>query len=100
MQDNTDTTLSERQAERIFREKKYQRLYQQVYGYPPTQFHVESSLEMYYSMGLDVLLYLEEMVDETDGLAEVCEFEDIPEWMTAAAPNPETYRRWVVTGRI
>jgi hypothetical protein len=100
MSDNADTQLSERQVETLYREMKYKRLYRLAYGYEPTQFHVDTSLEMYYNMGLDTILDLEEMINETDDLAEVCEFEDIPAWMMAAAPNPATYRRWLTTGRV
>lgn len=100
MQDNTDTQLNELQAEAIYREMKYKRLYQLAYGYAPSQKTVDESLQMYYDLGLDTIEDLEEMVSETVDLADACDFLDVPTWMAAAAPNPQTHRRWLTTGRV
>ena len=100
MQDNVNTDITELQAEQVFREKRYRRLYELAYGYAPSQMLVDRSLDMFYQMELDLIDDLAEMIHETDELAEVCEVADIPAWMTAGAPNPQTYRRWLTTERI
>ena len=100
MQDNVNTDITELQAEQVFREKRYRRLYELAYGYAPSQMLVDRSLDMFYQMELDLIDDLMEMIHETDDLKDVCEVADIPAWMTAGAPNPQTYRRWLTTGRI
>ena len=100
MTDNTEFDITEVQAERLLITMRYRRLHQEAYGYPATQKQIDTAVEIYYITLMDVTLALSEMVDETDGLAEACVWEDIPEWIAAGAPNPETYRRWQVTGRI
>ena len=100
MQDNKEFQLTEAQAERLLITMRYRRLHQQAYGYPATQVQIDTAVETYYNMTMDVTLHLEEMLDETVGLTEVCGFTDIPDWMVAAAPNPATYNRWLTTERI
>jgi hypothetical protein len=100
MPDNTAFDITEVQAERLLITMRYRRLYQEAYGYPASQKQIDTAVEIYYMTLMDVTLALAEMVDENDGLKEVCEFADIPDWMMAGAPNPETHRRWVITGRI
>lgn len=97
MSDNT-TNIDEYTAEMMYRTMRYKRLHTEAYGYPPTQFQVDSSLEMYRIVLVDVMPDLEEMLSESHGLYEVCRDVNIPEWMSAAAPNPETYNRWRMTG--
>jgi hypothetical protein len=100
MQDNKEFGLTEAQAKRVLIALRYRRLHQLAYDYPATQVQIDTAVETYYTMTMDVTLHLEEMLDETVGLAEVCGFTDIPDWMVAAAPNPTTYNRWLTTGRI
>jgi len=100
MPDNTEFGLTEVQAERVMITLRYRRLHQEAYGYPATQKQIDTVVEIYYITLMDATLALSEMLDESDGLAETCEWEDIPAWIAAGAPNPETYRRWQVTGRI
>lgn len=100
MQDNTEFGLTEVQAERVMITLRYRRLHQEVYGYPASQKQIDTAVEIYYMTLMDVTLALAEMADETDGLSEACEFADIPAWMMAGAPNPETHRRWHAVGLI
>ena len=100
MQHYTEFQLTEAQAERLLITMRYRRLHQLAYGYPATQVQIDTAVETYYTMSMDMTLHLEEMLDETVGLAEVCGFTDIPDWIVAAAPDPATYRRWLTTERI
>lgn len=100
MQDNTEFQLTEAQAERLLITMRYRRLHQLVYGYPATQVQIDTAVETYSTMLVDVTLHLEQMLDETFGLADVCGFTDIPDWIVAAAPDPATYNRWLTTERI
>lgn len=100
MQDNTEFGLTEVQAERVMITLRYRRLHQEVYGYPASQKQIDTAVEIYYMTLMDVTVSLQAMADETDGLSEACEFADIPAWMAAGAPNPQTYRRWITTGRV
>ena len=101
MQNETpEITITELQAERMFRAMRYCRLYKLAYGYAPSQMLVDRSLDMFYQMEMDLIDDLVEMIHETDELDEVCDIADIPAWMTAGAPDPQTYTRWLTVGRI
>ncbi len=101
MQNETpEVTITELQAERMFRGMRYCRLYRLAYGYAPSQMMVDRSLDMFYQMELDLIDDLVEIIHETDDLEDACDFLEVPAWMTGAAPDPQTYRRWLTTGRV
>lgn len=100
MQDNTDFKITEREAERLLMTMRYQRLHQEAYHYPARQDQIDMALAVYLDTLIDVTLILEETVADTLGLIEICEWENIPDWMMTGAPNLETYRRWIKTGRV
>jgi len=99
MQDNING-VTELQAEAMLLTMRYRRLHQEAYGYPARQTQVDTALERLQYTLTDATLDMEEMLDESHGLAEVCNDDGIPKWMIAGAPNPETFRRWLTTGQI